>query len=171
MYLLGLLVLYPQWLSAQTDYYVESDPFAFALSGYSLHVGVVQDHIHAQVGIFAADVPDALLNNTNFALTQAGYGLKLDYYPDDDSYGLFYGLEYEVMRSTYTIQTSSSEDESQLLGVRVGYKYPLTDSMYISPWMAIKHRLSDVQSVSLSGETYDIDANFFFATVHFGFDY
>ncbi|MEM1115261.1 MAG: hypothetical protein AAF845_03755 [Bacteroidota bacterium] len=51
---------------------VEADPIAYALSGYSGHVGYVAGRARASVGVFAADAPEFFHGNEGWPYGPVG---------------------------------------------------------------------------------------------------
>jgi len=157
---------------ADTDFYVESDPFAFALSGHSIHVGVEGDHFRFQAGKFGATLPDSFKDNANFDVEQTGYGVKFDVFSKKEG-GTFVGVEYGKTEIDFKHASTSAttQRDSNLLGVRVGYKYRINKTFYVMPWVGIDRNISDTSTVDLGGEDYKIQKWFIFPTVHLGMQF
>lgn len=171
----GLILPTLAWSSANAQVYVEADPFAYALSGHSLHLGIQGNGFRFQVGTFGADVPDYFKDNEVFNVRQSGYGLKLDYY-GARSDGGFVGIEYGKTTAEYELKGSGErlDREIDLLGVRFGYKWMIGNSFYVIPWVGIDKNISrskDNLEFTLGGETYRETELFVFPTVHLGFDF
>lgn len=166
---IALAGMVPYFASASPVFYLESDPTAFVLNGYSLHGGIELEKIRIQLGIFRATVPKGLRKNSDFEVEQQGYGIKLDYYGNNPQ-GLFGGLEYGITDKTYTLSAKDIQEKRQanLVGIRAGYKYKLSKHFYITPWISIKRTISDVSAIEISGETYKDDKWTFFPAVHLG---
>jgi len=157
---------------ADTDYYVESDPFAFALSGHSIHIGVESDHYRFQAGMFGATLPDSFKDNANFNVDQSGYGVKFDVFSQKDG-GAFVGIEYGMTEINFKHASSNAKTQrdSNLLGVRVGYKYRINKTFYVMPWMGVDRNISDTSTIKLAGEDYNIQKWFIFPTMHLGMQF
>ena len=157
---------------AGTKYYVESDPFAFAQKGCSLHGELESSGFRIQAGVFGAQVPKFLKDNKNFEVKQHGIGIKVDYYGRNPM-GLFYGLEYEYTKKTFTPSSTNEKVErpANLIGIKTDYKYMINDRFYVTPWISSKRNISDVSPVELSGQTCHDSAWQVFATIHLGLQY
>lgn len=114
--------------------YFESDPFAFALGGYSLHVGSSAGPMRAQIGLFGVDVPAAMVDNPAYQVRMDGYGLKLDYVGNSPSGG-FIGAELSRTTMGYThVNSGESFQHTALLAdVRVGYRYDINQRFFLAP--------------------------------------
>ncbi|MDH5232131.1 MAG: autotransporter domain-containing protein [Gammaproteobacteria bacterium] len=152
--------------------YVESDPIAFMLGGYSLHSGVEKNQWRAQLGVFAANMPQDMLTNNQFELRQSGWGIKLDYSFNQDK-GWFIGTELEATQIDYRLSgsTETTSRASNLFGLRTGYRYYWTKQVFVTPWITVKRNLSDKQAVVLNNETYAIQQWIVFPTVHLGWQF
>ncbi|MDH5544985.1 MAG: hypothetical protein OEZ43_05295 [Gammaproteobacteria bacterium] len=163
----------PLHLPAETKYFVETDPLAFLFSGYSAHAGIEQDRLRFQIGVFGAQFPDFMRDNSNYAVKQNGVGFKFDYSRESNR-GLFGGIEYEatIIEYTYGDNVAHQARAADLVGLRVGYKYLVGKHGYITPWMAIKRNLSDISPVELVlNETYNVPKYIFFPTIHIGLQF
>jgi len=169
---IAIVTIVPIKAYADTNYYVESDPFAFALNGHSVHVGVEGNHYRFQVGTFGATLPDAFKDNSNLDVDQAGYGMKFDIFSKKDG-GMFVGLEYGMTKVNFkhAATNSKTQRDSNLLGVRVGYKYRFNKTFYLMPWVGIDRNISDTSTVNLAGEDYNIQKWFIFPTMHIGMQF
>jgi hypothetical protein len=162
-------IYFPLCGYAETKYYLESDPIAFALKGYSLHGGLESSGFRFQAGVFGAEVPKSLRDNKDFEVKQRGVGIKVDYYGRNPG-GVFYGLEYGHTKKIFTLSSTNEKEErpANLIGIRTGYKYIINDRFYLTPWISLKRNISSVSPVELSGQTYHDSAWQVFATIHLG---
>jgi len=165
-------ILVPVKSYAQTDYYVESDPFAFALSGHSLHVGIEDDYFRFQVGMFGATLPDAFKSNDKFDVEQSGYGVKLDYFSQKKG-GFFVGATFSMseMKLQQTITDEKTNRDSNLLGVRTGYKFRINKTFYIMPWVGVSRNISDTSTLNVDSEEYKLEKWTIFPTAHLGMQF
>ncbi len=169
---LVITLLLPLMADAEADFYVESDPFSFALDGHSIHVGVEVDHIRFQVGVFGATLPESFKDNDKFDVKLSGYGVKLDFFMNKGE-GAFIGMTYSRSERDFThaITNLSENRDSNLLGVRVGYKYRINDVFYVMPWLGIARNVSDTTTIQLSEDRYEVEELTFFPTVHLGMQF
>ena len=154
---------------ARDNYYVETDPFAFAFGGYSLHLGRDFGEVRTQVGVFSANYPNFMKNNTNFAVKMQGYGAKFDYY-GQKSAGWFIGVSMSSNRVKYTLSSSGdSITQNQLLGsVRAGYRFEFAKRFYVAPWLSLGQDLLTPRTVIINDQLYRKHNWVPFATVHLG---
>ncbi|NRA64478.1 MAG: hypothetical protein HRU19_08350 [Pseudobacteriovorax sp.] len=160
--------------SLQGQAFVEADPFAYALSGHSLHTGLQSHGFRLQIGLFAAEIPDEIKDNDAFEVRQSGYGLKLDYYGTTTKGG-FWGVEYGNITASYMLKGSDNKINRglNLFGVRAGYKWMLGKRFYIMPWIGLDKIINPSKKnleIQLAGETYQENEYIIFPTIHIGFD-
>ena len=154
---------------ASERFYVESDPFAFAFGGYSLHMGKSMGLVRAQVGVFSAYYPDLMKANKNFAVKMQGFGAKLDY-TGGKSAGWFAGVSTSSTTLKYSLSgTSDSKSHDQLLlGIRAGYRFEFGQRYYAVPWFGMSRDLLNAPTITLSNQRYNESAWVPFATIHLG---
>lgn len=165
----GLLLCIPFGAEAEDKIFVEFDPIAYALNGYSLHAGTEMDGFRFQVGAFGLDIPDAASNNANYKVRQTGFGFKIDYFGDSDRGG-FVGIEYGATQVWYTLATTNFTDTrpANLAGIRIGYKYVNKSGFYVIPWVGVDKNISDVSPINPVGEKYNVSEYLIFPTIHLG---
>jgi len=154
---------------ADSRYYLESDPIAFTLKGYSLHAGIQASRFRFQVGVFGATIPQLARDNPAFDVSMYGYGIKADYTgrrPD----GWFIGIELENSTVNYTHQNQGSSQSrgAQLIGLRTGYKHEIGSRFFLTPWIAIKRNISDISPIEIGGDRYQESVWLVFPTIHLG---
>ncbi len=147
---------------------IEIDPIAFALDGFSLHVGIGQGRYRLDLGAFGLTVPEAIHGQKDFQSSFAGYGAKFDVFLNDDGWGPFAGIEGGFTRMTVVdIETSRSADDSAFGGgLRAGWRIQLPKDFYLSPWIGVGYRFG--QDLNVAGRTYDNNPITIFPTVHLG---
>lgn len=154
-----------------TGWELEADPIAYALRGYSLHVArsFAGGAVRAQIGLFGADVPSAWHGHDGLDQRSRGVTVKVDYFLQQRSEGLFVGLDLNRERTRFRRKDggeSLSRDGSNL-GLRTGYRFNVGKHWYIVPWLSVT-RASDVDDVVLGGERYSQNRIQAFPTVHVG---
>jgi len=167
--IVAALVCFPSMVKAEDKIFIEVDPIAYALKGYSLHGGVEMDGFRFQIGAFGLDIPESTSNNQNYKLRQTGVGFKIDYFGDDDK-GAFVGIEYGATKVVYTLASTTFTDTrpANLAGIRIGYKYVNKSGFYVIPWVGIDKNISDTSPINPRGEIYNISEYLIFPTVHLG---
>ena len=156
-------------VSASARYYVETDPFAYLLDGYSIHGGMESSGIRLQIGVFGATIPKGMRDNPIFKPEMRGYGVKLDYSGTTPG-GWFAGLEFDnsTIRYTHTDSATYILKTARLVGLRTGYKYEVKGRFYVMPWVAIKRNLSDTSLINVGEDEYQENPWVVFPTIHLG---
>lgn len=172
---LGLIVLTTSAMTgvatAEPTADIELDPLAYALGGTSVHVGIHEGHIRGDLGAFSLDVPEAFHGNEGFALSMAGAGAKVDYFPFSKRSGFFAGVEASFAKTTVIEEESRSavRRTNLNLGVRAGYRIDLTDALFLSPWVGVGYATGD--DVLIAGKTFKHTHLTLFPTVHVGYKF
>lgn len=168
--LLGLLIANawgaPTPAAAQVE--VETDPFAYALNGFSLHVAGIFGGYRGSIGTFGIDVPRFFHRNDDYSVVMRGVGIKWDYL-GARSDGFFVGADAGYMRMSYTLdETRETEKRDQFtVGVRGGYRLQIGRSrLYLAPWIGVG--FSTGQDVTIGGSTLEHSPLIVFPTVHVG---
>lgn len=162
-----VFVLAPAPSQAQVE--VEVDPFAYALSGFSMHVGSQFGSTRLSAGTFGIDIPEFFHENQGWTSRMRGGGLKWDYVGRSTS-GWFAGLDAGYMRMRYVLESTGETESRNVIGagIRMGYALPLGHSgFYVSPWMSVSHHF-DGPAVDLGGQTFHRSSVVLFPTVHLG---
>ncbi len=149
---------------------VELDPTAYALSGYSIHVGIGYDHLRLDLGNFAMALPQFVHGDDGFDVAFDGYGAKLQYWFRDDQTGLFAGVDAGVVRVHAKLQGSDlAADDTQIgAGVQAGYRLSLPAGFYATAWLGVGYAFS-ADDVMLGGKTYDPSPLTVFPAIHLGY--
>lgn len=149
---------------------LETDPLAFALKGYSLHVARESGSYRFSAGVFAADVPERVHGNEGFEASVRGVGLKLHYYLSPARRGTFVGTELSSVRTRIErIGLSQAVSRDNLnIGVEAGYRYELSRSFYVTPWVALSRDLG-AADVPVGDRVFKWRATGGFAAVHLGY--
>lgn len=157
---------------ADTRYYLESDPIAYALKGYSLHAGMQTGQFRFQAGIFGATLPQGAKDNPAFGVSMKGYGIKADYTGERPD-GWFIGMELENSTMDYSHQNQGTalSRGAQFFGLRTGYKYEMGNRFFLTPWIAIKRNISDTSLIEMNGDKYQESTWLVFPTIHVGMQF
>jgi hypothetical protein len=165
----ALLVLVPAAARAQWE--IEADPIAYALGGFSAHVAraLPDGRDRVQVGVFGADVPDALMSNDAFTDSSRGVTFKFDHFLGKRTAGIFVGVDGDYSRERYGFKATGDSTDRNLVGLgpRIGYRFEFGQHLYVSPWFSAAYQFN-VHDVVLSGERLDQQKYSLFATVHAG---
>jgi hypothetical protein len=153
-------------VAAQVE--IEADPIAYAVNGYSLHLGYVAGRARLSVGAFGADIPEWLHGNDGWDMTMRGAGIKLDYLGSRLD-GIFVGVESGLMRLSYRVGDSPARKRNEVgVGVRGGYRLAIGRSgLYVVPWVGVGYTPGG-RDVVIGDARFDHSAVTVFPTVHIG---
>jgi hypothetical protein len=150
---------------------IEADPVAFALRGYSVHVGkVIQGENRLQVGTFGYEMPKFYGGNQQFTRRGNGVTIKYDRFLDGRTKGLFIGADADFTRTRYTLDATKERTYRNdfTIGPRIGYRFEIGSHLYITPWFACGYVFNSGTPVILSNQKFDRSSFGFFPTVHIG---
>jgi len=149
---------------------LETDPLAFALKGYSLHVARESGFYRLSAGVFAADVPEWVHGNAGFESSVRGVGLKLHYDLSPSRRGAFVGTELSSVRTRIerTDLAQAVSRDSLNVGVEAGYRQELGRGFYVTPWVALSYDL-DAADVPVGDRVFKWRAAGGFAAIHLGY--
>ncbi|MDR7131971.1 hypothetical protein J2X69_004337 [Algoriphagus sp. 4150] len=153
---------------------IESDPLAFILKGYSLHVGYTFSSFRASVGVFGIETPDFFLKDDKFSVFSSGYDMKFDYLFNRTG-GLFVGAQFVYGRDKIELKDSQERERfwGYSTGLRTGYRFMFggEDSrfrgFYIVPWVALMYS-PDTKPRQIGSETFPQSKWTPFPTIHLG---
>jgi hypothetical protein len=149
---------------------LETDPLAFALQGYSLHVARESGPYRLSAGVFAADVPEWMHGNEGFESSVRGVGIKFHRYLSPSRSGAFVGAELSSVRTRIerTDLSQAAFRDSLNIGVEAGYRHELGHGFYVTPWVALSHDL-DAADVPVGDRVFKWRAAGGFAALHLGY--
>lgn len=149
---------------------VEIDPTAYALSGYSIHVGIGYEHLRVDLGNFAMALPQFVHGDDGFDVAFDGYGAKLQYWLRDDQTGLFAGVDGGVVRMHARLQGSDlAADDIQIgAGIQAGYRFSLPANFYATAWLGVGYAFS-ADDMMLGGKTFEASPITVFPAIHLGY--
>jgi len=113
--------------SAQLHVDAEVDPTAYALDGYSLHLGIGSGRVRLDLGVFRMAIPQLVHGDAGFDVSFDGFGPKLQYFLFAEQRGLFVGADAGLTRIHAERQGTSlaAHEDSFGLGIHAGYRVPL----------------------------------------------
>lgn len=150
--------------------YLEVDPLAYVMKGYSLHAGNYFSLTKADIGVFGLEIPQSVHGNKDFTVTMTGFGAKFHYTGGTEG-GWFAGLGGGYTKKTYSVSGGSTSKNSFSLGIEVGYRYQFKDTgLYLQPWLGIDHAFSDKKLI-VNGKIFEESEISFFPTVHIGWKF
>lgn len=147
---------------------VELDPLAYALGGYSLHVGAWVDHWRFDVGAFALDMPEALHRQTGFDARFHGVGAKVDYTFAEDRSGPFLGVDGGVLFVEARHAEGAAFGTTYGVGVRTGWRFVFAQRFTVTPWVSVGRSFGDTE-LAVGDDTFAPSAWTVFPTVHLGY--
>lgn len=149
----------------------EVDPTAYALDGFSLHVGLGWKRLRVDLGNYAMGLPEALSGTRDFDVSFDGYGAKAQVFLfSDEQRGGFVGVDGGVTRMTVRRDgTDLTSRQSQVgIGVDLGWRFAFGDHFYATPWISVGYALG-AKDVTLGGATYTASRITVFPAVHLGY--
>lgn len=151
---------------------LEVDPIPYALDGFSVSGGVDADRISYELEAFGIDVPQAFHGNEGFSQYVRGASAKAAYYFSGTGGGLFTGLDLDVSSATFTLEATGSEtSQAQVTaGISLGYKWPLTNHLYLKPWAGLGYMFT-ADDVTIDGKTFERSALRPFPAVNLGWQF
>lgn len=148
---------------------VELDPLAYALGGYSVHVGVGTDHFRFDLGAFGMDMPDFVHGQDDFSVAFGGFGVKAHAFLEADGTGGFIGLSAGLVHTL--VRRDGTElarrDTHLSAGLELGWLFRVAGGFYVKPWVGVGWDFG-AEDVTLGDATYEAQALQIFPTVHLG---
>ncbi len=153
---------------------VELDPIAYALNGFSVHLGYQKNGIRYDAGIFGLDEPSSFSVNKDFKVKLKGFGFKAIYLGNKPG-GWFAGIgtDYGFVNAAHKVSGEQRKGNTLGIGINGGYrilvgKAAKTGSgFYISPWLGID-KVFLVNKPAFTTAAYKEQNIRFFPTVHLG---
>jgi hypothetical protein len=156
---------------AQAQWEAEVDPMAYALNGFSVHVGhpIFDRRSRLQFGAFGAETPEWIHGNSGFTEDSRGATFKFDYFPTRPVGGLFFGADTSYSRVRYELNQTHECTYRNLvaLGPRVGYRLNFGQHLYVSPWVSVDYQFN-AKDVTISGKIFHESRYSVFPAVHLG---
>ena len=156
---------------AQARWEAETDPTAYALDGFSAHLGysVLDGRARLQLGAFGAETPKWIHGNSGFSQNSRGVSFKFDYFLLRPAAGLFVGVDSNYSRVRYELDRTHECTYRNIagLGPRAGYRFNLGSHLYVSPWVAVDHQFN-TKDATVSGRTFHETKYSVFPAVHLG---
>jgi hypothetical protein len=157
---------------ARAQMEIEVDPVAYALKGYSVHVGeVMGEKSRVQVGAFGYEIPKFYGGNDDFSRRGNGVTVKYDrFLGRRRTKGLFVGLDGNFTRTRYTLDATGEKTyrNDVTIGLRVGYRFEVGSHLYVTPWFSCGYVFNPGPPVVIDGQRFDRNSFGFFPTVHVG---
>lgn len=153
---------------------VELDPIAYALKGFSVHLGYQKNVIRYDAGVFGLDEPSSFSVNKDFKVRLKGFGIKAIYMGNKPG-GWFAGIgtDYGFVNATHKLTGDQKKGNTIGIGINGGYrvlvgKTAKTGSgLYFSPWLGVD-KVFFVKKPVFTSTTYKEQNIRFFPTVHVG---
>jgi hypothetical protein len=149
---------------------LELDPTAYALDGFSLHVGLGFRALRVDLGAFGLHVPEFVHGQKDFEQAFDGYGVKVQYFPFAEQRGAFIGVDGAYSRSSIHLRGSqlSARDRQFVLGINAGFRLDLPANFYVTPWLGVGYAFG-AEDVTLAGQTFDTNPLILFPAIHLGY--
>lgn len=149
---------------------LETDPTAFAFSGYSLHAGFGYRQLRLDLGVYAMDVPGFVEPNDGFQSSFRGAGAKLQLFLFDDQKGGFVGVDGGMNQLRIQHSKTGARDSQWQAGIGVdfGWRFALPYGFYATPWLGLGYVLN-AKDMQVAEKTYHPNAITIFPAVHVGY--
>lgn len=149
---------------------LELDPTAYALDGFSLHVGLGWNALRVDLGVFGLHVPEFVHRQPEFDLAFDGYGVKLQYFPFATQRGAFIGVDAAHSRSRVCLRGTqlAARDNQFTLGVNAGMRVDLVAGLYVTPWLGVGYAFG-AEDLSLADQTFSANPLIVFPALHLGY--
>jgi hypothetical protein len=149
----------------------ELDPTAYALDGFSLHVGLGWNALRFDLGVFGLRVPEFVHQQPDFDVAFDGYGVKVQFFPFAEQRGAFVGVDAAYSRSLVRLQSSqllSARDSQLAVGVNAGFRFDVVGALYLTPWLGMGYAFG-ADDAQLGSETFRANPLIVFPAVHLGY--
>lgn len=151
---------------------LEVDPLPYVFDGFSVSGGLDGEHVGYELEVFGLDVPRNFHGNEGFTQVVRGASAKAAYYFSGTAGGFFTGVDLDVSSATFTWEDTGSEvsDVQVTAGLSVGYKWPLTDHLYVKPWAGLGYMFTS-DDLRIDGQTFERHALRPFPAVNLGWQF
>ena len=149
---------------------LEIDPTAYALGGYSAHLGVGSGRLRVDFGMYGLDVPRFAHGNRDFDVWFDGAGARLQWFRSAEQSGAFADVSVGVTRKRIQLTGSDTYTRRNVLGTGIdfGWRFALPAGFYVTPWAGVEYDFG-VDDFVLGGRTYRDRSISPFAAVHIGY--
>ncbi|MBC36192.1 MAG: hypothetical protein CL663_09145 [Bacteroidetes bacterium] len=124
--------------------------------GYSAQLWYGYKHIRFRGLIAGFTMPDKLMGNDDFTnLETTATAVIIDYFPQKDFKGWWFGASFEMWNNSITskIDDSSHDFNNYVATASLGYIVPVYKKFYIEPWGAFHYVLNN-EKVSVGNTEY-----------------
>ena len=148
----------------------EIDPTAYALGGYSVHVGAGAGRFRGDLGGFALELPGFVHGNDGFGASFHGFGAKLQVFASPRQAGPYAGIGLGLVRFRVTRDGTdlAREDLELSVDLHAGWRFELPASFYATAWLGVGRSIG-AGDVTLDGETFERSPWTIFPAVHVGY--
>lgn len=149
---------------------LELDPTAYALDGFSLHVGLGWNSLRVDLGVFGLHVPQFVHHQPEFDVAFDGYGVKLQYFLFAAQRGAFIGVDAASSRSQVRLRGTqlAVRDNQFALGLNAGVRVDLVSGLYVTPWLGVGYACG-AEDLSLADQIFFANPLIVFPAVHLGY--
>ncbi|HET9239137.1 MAG TPA: hypothetical protein VFO10_17895 [Oligoflexus sp.] len=154
--------------SSRIQWDVEVDPIAYAMQGFSVHLGLSPAYGRWDLGVYGMKLPSDVVDNDNFEASFRGAGVKWDLKRADER-GWFLGIEGGWSEQKFVHIPSSEELKlnEYSYGVRGGYRF-IISSVTITPWLGLGYS-PNTDNIVIAGDELKRSRYTVFPTVHIGY--
>jgi hypothetical protein len=149
---------------------LEIDPTAYALAGYSVHLGAGSGRLRVDLGMYSLDVPRFAHGNRDFDVSFDGAGARLQWFRSAEQIGAFADVSAGITRKHIRLTGSDAFNRTNVFGtgIDVGWRFALPAGFYVTPWAGVEYDFG-VHDVVLDGRAFRDRSISPFAAVHVGY--
>lgn len=159
--------------------YLEADPLAYINNGYSIHLGYENWGWRFDLTKVKVDFPmsfeEAFYDTQAFDLISNISGIKIDYIGHRRNWTkhAFVGLDINYQKLSFEHRSTQQSDDLNTfnIGLRAGYKLPIFNGFYITPWAAIWRNVAATEQYTVEADIISTNDWDWILTLHFGYAY
>ena len=138
---------------------IELDALPWLSGGYYISGWYGEAHVKYRALAAKLNVPGQLLADGFKDKQIAAYALIVDYFPNVNFTGAWYGAGFEYWRSkiSNTSDNTQADYDNTVFTVGLGYVWRISDSLYLNPWAALHMVVSGDEDITVGNNTYHQD--------------
>jgi hypothetical protein len=170
VFIVAIGLLPPLLACAAPAWEIEADPTAFALHGYSAHLGYAAGPLRIDLGAYGTDIPRRVHGNDRFHAAMRGYGIKAQFFLSGHTEGWFSGagLGHATLRVRADDSGLRAAQPSASAGAESGYRFQLGPRFHLTAWGGVDY-VPHARDIQVGASTYENRRLQPFAAVHLGY--
>lgn len=171
-----LLLIYGFPLKAEQttgSYGMELDALPWLTGGYYVSGWYGLDHLKYRAVTAQINVPSSFVKAGFKDHEITVYALILDYFPNKNFKGIWYGAGLEYWQSSITNESNNINKEfgHTVFTAGLGYVWHISDALYLNPWAALHMLISGEEKISVGNRTYQQDTIVPSASIKLGWNF